>query len=163
VEVVKGDLDDTTSLIAAFKGADAIFSTTDFWGPFYNPATQKLLKEGQTINEYCYELELQQGKNIADAAATVDCLDQFVISALSNASKWSKGKYTANYHFDSKARAVDYVGKTHPTLAAKMSVVQAGSYMDNWKSGTMFSKVFFHSVVLNQLNLTLCRKKMGTI
>lgn len=143
-----GDLNDTASLVAAFKGANAIFSTTDFWGPFYNPATQKLLKEGQTINEYCYDLELQQGKNIADAAATVDGLDRYVVSALCDASKWSKGKYTWNYHFDSKARIVDYIREKYPQLAAKMSVVQLGSYMDNWKSGMMFSKVGSRSIPL---------------
>jgi hypothetical protein len=27
-------------------------------------------------------------------------------------------------------------------LAGKMSVVMMGNYMDNWKGGTMFSKVF---------------------
>jgi hypothetical protein len=142
---VKGDLNDVASLVAAFKGANAIFSTTDFWGPFYNPETQKLLKGGQTINEYCYELELQQGKNVADAAAAVDGLDRYVISALCEASKWSKGKYTWNYHFDSKARIVDYIREKHPQLAAKMSIIQVGSYMDNWMSGMMFSKVYLRS------------------
>lgn len=62
VEIFNGDIDDKQSLIAAFKDADAIFSTTDSWAPFYNSATPKLLEEGQTINEYCYENELQQGK-----------------------------------------------------------------------------------------------------
>jgi hypothetical protein len=149
--VVKGDLDDSASLVAAFKGANATFSTTDFWGPFYNPATQRHLKNGQTINEYCYELELQQGKNIADAAATVESLDRYVISALCDASKCSKGKYTGNYHFDSKARIVDYIREKYPPLAAKMSVVQLGSYMDNWKSGPMFSKASLQSIPFNQV------------
>ena len=79
--------------------------------------------------------------NIADAATSVEGLDRYVISALCDASKWSGGKYTWNYHFDSKARIVDYIREKYPEHAAKMSVVQVGSYMDNWKSGMIFSKV----------------------
>jgi hypothetical protein len=133
VEVVQGDLDDTKSLIAAFKGADAIFSTTDFWGPFFNPATQTKVKSGQTVNEYVYEYELQQGKNIADAAATVEGLDRLIVSALCDAKKASKGKYSWVYHFDSKAHYVDYINEKYPDLAKKMSIVQVGSYMSNIK------------------------------
>jgi hypothetical protein len=131
VEVVQADLDNTQSLIAAFKGADAIFSTTDFWGPFFNPATQSKLKPGQTINEYVYEYEVQQGKNIADAAATVEGLDSLIVSALCDATKCSKGKYTWVYHFDSKAHIVDYINEKYPDMAKKMSIVQVGSYMSN--------------------------------
>ena len=132
VEVVKGDLNDKESLVSAFQGADAIFSNTDFWTQFYNPATREKVKPGQTINEYCYDLEVQQGKNVADAAATVESLDRFILSALSYTKKLSKEKYTQVYHFDAKAAIVEYVRETHPNLAAKMSVVQAGMYMSNW-------------------------------
>ena len=141
VEVVKGDLDDKESLVEAFKGADAIFTNTDFWGPFHNPATRAKVKPGQTINEYCHDYELQQGKNVADAAATVDGLERFVVSAVCNAKKWSKGKYTWVYHFDAKAKIVEYIEETYPKLAAKMSVVQIGAYMTNWKMGAKPTKV----------------------
>lgn len=119
--------------MAAFKGADAIFSNTDFWTQFFNPGTREKLKSGQTINEYCYDLEVQQGKNVADAAATVGSLDRFILSALCGAKKLSKGKYTQVYHFDSKANIVEYVREKHPKLAAKMSVVQVGVYMSGWR------------------------------
>ncbi|MCJ1479474.1 hypothetical protein MMC13_008160 [Lambiella insularis] len=135
VEVVKADLDDEESLVAAFQGAHAIFVVTDFWAHLSNPATPALLKPGQTINEYCYEKELQQGKNSADAAATIDGLERFIVSAVCNTKKWSKGKYTGIYHFDSKAEVVEYIQDKHPKLAAKMSVVQIGVYMNNWKMG----------------------------
>ena len=118
--------------MAAFKGADAIFSNTDFWNAFYNPATREKLNSGQSINEYCYDLELQQGKNVADAAATVGGLERFILSAASNVRKSSKGKYTNVYHFDSKAQIVEYVRSRYTQLAAKMSVVEIGTYMDNW-------------------------------
>ena len=132
VEVVKGDLNDKESLVSAFKGADAIFSNTDFWTQFHNPATREKVKPGQTLNEYCYDFEVQQGKNVADAAATVENLDRFILSALSYTKKLSKEKYTHVYHFDAKAAIVEYVREQHPKLAAKMSVVQAGMYMSNW-------------------------------
>lgn len=133
VEVVKADLNDTESLVAAFKGANAIFSNTDFWNQFYNPATQEKLKPGQSINEYCYDVELQQGKNVADAAATVEALDRLIMSSVCNVKKLSKGKYTWVYHFDAKANAVEYIREKYPKLAAKMSIVQIGVYMNNWK------------------------------
>jgi hypothetical protein len=104
-------------------------------------------------------LELQQGKNIADAAATVEGLGRYVISALCDASKWSKGKYTRNYHFDSKARIVDYIQGKYPQLAAKMSVLHVGSYMDNWKSGMMFSRVCLRPPDVRRIVLKSCRKK----
>ena len=132
VEVVKGDLNDKESLIAAFQGANAIFSSTDFWAQFFIPATQEELKPGQSLNQYCYDLEVQQGKNVADAAATVEGLDRFIISSLCNVKKLSKGKFTWVYHFDSKAKTVEYVREMQPELAAKMSVVQMGAYMSNW-------------------------------
>ena len=83
----------------------------------------------------CYELEKQQGKNIADAVATVKGLERFVWSSLSNASKWSGGKYTGVYHFDSKAHVVDYINSQHPKLAEKMSILQMGLFVTNWKWG----------------------------
>jgi len=133
VDVVQADLDNPQSLIAAFKGADAIFSTTDFWGPMFNPATKSKLKPGQTINEYAYDYEVKQGKNIADAAATVEGLDRLIVSALCDATKWSKGKYTWVYHFDGKAHIVDYIREKYPDMAKKMSIVQMGCYMSNSK------------------------------
>jgi hypothetical protein len=62
IENFKGDLEDKQPLIAAFKDADAILSTPNSCAPFYNSATPKLREKGQTINEYCHENELQQGK-----------------------------------------------------------------------------------------------------
>lgn len=50
VEMVAGDLDDRASLDAALKGAYGVFAVTDFWASM------------------SMETEVQQGKNIADAA-----------------------------------------------------------------------------------------------
>jgi hypothetical protein len=78
-----------------------------------------------------------QGINIADAAAdnsVVKKLDHFIFSSLSDVRKWSKGKYTQAYHFDSKAKIENHIKTSLPQLATKLSTVQIGWYASNWKS-----------------------------
>ncbi|KAK0122070.1 hypothetical protein ONS95_010334 [Cadophora gregata] len=138
IEVVPGDVDDVESLKAAFKGANLIFGNTAFSNAFAVPTASDLekLAPGQTLREWCYELEVQQGKNIVDAAASVaDGLDLFIWSTLSHASKWSKEKYTGVYHFDSKAKVVDYLNETYAALGKKTSLLQMGLFITNWKWG----------------------------
>ncbi|TVY83394.1 NmrA-like family domain-containing protein [Lachnellula suecica] len=154
VSLVTADLNEPSSLIAAFEGAYAIFSTTNFYEPFFNPGTQSLLKTGQSINQYCYEQELRQGKNIVDVAAKTKGLERFVVSALCDATKWSGGKYVGVYHFDSKAHTVNYVKNVYPELAAMMSVVQLGSYLSNWQGSLGMRKAEDGSIVLSVLKGT---------
>ena len=144
VEVVKGDLDDKDSLKSGFKGANAIFAVTDFWHPLLDPANKAKLKPGQTMNEFAYDYEVQQGKNIADAAATVDSLERFVFSSLSKTKYWSKGKFTHVYHFDSKAEVVDYIKQELPKLWEKTSIFQPAMFMTNWTNGLKPTKVGGH-------------------
>jgi hypothetical protein len=74
------------------------------------------------------EHETQLLKNIIDAVAKAPTLQRFIFSSLSDATKWSKGKYTYVYHFDSKAKAEMYGRETYPDLWAKISIYQAGLY-----------------------------------
>jgi len=60
-----------------------------------------------------------------------------MVSSLCDATKLSGGKYTEVYHFDSKAHTVDYIRDTYPELAAKLSIVQLGSYLSNWTDGNL--------------------------
>lgn len=138
VEMVTADLHDPQSLKDVFQDANLVFSVTDFWMPYLNPANQARAKElGKSIGQFAYELELEQGKNIADAVASVaDGLDDvgFVASTLSHARKCSKGKYTELWHFDSKADVFpDYVDEKYPQLAKKTSYLQTGYFMTSWK------------------------------
>lgn len=74
--------------------------------------------------------------NIAAAAADLSVLktlDRFVMSSLSHASRWSGGKYTEIYHFDSKAEMIRLTRERHPAVAARMSTLQIGHYVTNWK------------------------------
>lgn len=75
--------------------------------------------------------------NIAKAAAassTMRTLERFVYSSLSDARKWSGGKYTWVYHFDAKAEVVKKIKGEFPALAERMSTLQIGEYATNWKT-----------------------------
>ncbi|KAI1255203.1 hypothetical protein MGN70_003267 [Eutypa lata] len=135
VELIKGDMDDAALLKKAFAGSNVIFGVTDFWGITRDPKVQERAKvAGVPVNALAYDIEVQQGRNIVDAAnATLDTLDRFVLSTLSATKKWSKGKYSHNYHFDAKWVAVEYVKATYPELAKKTSYLQVALYLTNWK------------------------------
>jgi hypothetical protein len=142
-EIVQGDLNNTDSLRKAFIGAHTIFAVTDFWASVSDPSAHaEAEKLGKPINAYCYDVEIAQGQNIANAAAdpqVLKTLDRFVYSSLSDASKWSKGKYTHVYHFESKAKVVEYIQEKLAELSRRTSTVQIGEYADNWKKFPMLA------------------------
>ncbi|KAK0763282.1 hypothetical protein N5P37_004269 [Trichoderma harzianum] len=132
VEIVKGDLDDTDSLRAAFQGANAIFANTDFFGHMFDGTHGP-----DTALQYAFEREVEQGMNVAHAASdpgVLKTLEHFVYSSLSDASRCSGGKYTTVYHFDSKARTMDLIKRQCPELTKCMSALQMGHYVTNWKA-----------------------------
>ncbi|KAG9250039.1 uncharacterized protein F5Z01DRAFT_429461 [Emericellopsis atlantica] len=139
VQMVKADLDDVTSLEAAFSGATAIFAVTDFYNLVFSPVHAAAAHEaGMAPNEYARNIETKQGINIATAAnspVVSATLTHFVFSSLSDTKRWSGGKYTWNFHFDGKADVVKHIKQKVPDLAAKMSTVQVGMYASNWKGG----------------------------
>ncbi|KAF7593002.1 hypothetical protein BBP40_012161 [Aspergillus hancockii] len=104
---------------------------------FLQDPTYHAAEIGVSCRKYAYDVELQQGKNIADAAAaTVGSLDEsgFIVSTLSHARKRSGGRYQELYHFDAKADVFpDYVQSNCPELARKMSCVQTGYFMSSYK------------------------------
>ncbi|GLB15282.1 hypothetical protein AtubIFM61612_005097 [Aspergillus tubingensis] len=115
ITILAADLNDPTALIPAFRGANLIFSVTNYWEPFFREDCRKQAAErGISCRRYAYEVELQQGKNIADAAAaTVDSLDEngFVVSTLSYAAECSGGRFGELYHFDAKAEKMTENGE----------------------------------------------------
>lgn len=129
---MKGDLDDTASLRAAFQGVSAIFANTDF---------SSHMSDGthgpDTALQYAFDREVEQGMNVANAAtdlSVLGTLEHFVYSSLSDASRCSGGKYTTIYHFDSKARTIDLIKSQFPQLAKRMSALQMGHYVTNWQA-----------------------------
>lgn len=147
-EVVQAELEDVESLKNAFRGANIIFSVTQYWEPFFRPDCRvKAQEQGISCRRFAYDVELRQGKNIADAAAaTMDSLDDngFLVSTLSNAKKCSGGKYTDLYHFDSKAEVFpEYVEEKYPELAAKSSYIHTGYF---YTSFNILPSSYFHKV-----------------
>ncbi|KAJ0413507.1 NAD(P)-binding protein [Aspergillus carlsbadensis] len=132
-EVVQGDMDSPSTLTAAFDNANAIFAVSDFWGLYGDPANAANAKD-QPLNVWAANHETEQLKGVIDAVAKVPTLERFVLSSLSDATKWSAGKYTHVYHFDSKARAEAYGRETYPQLWKKTSVFQAGFFLSNFVS-----------------------------
>ncbi|GFF30051.1 hypothetical protein IFM51744_01013 [Aspergillus udagawae] len=115
VTSVDTHIDTPATLSAAFEGANTVFAVSDFWGLHGDPANKDKAKP-----------------NIIDAVAKAPAWQRFILSSLSDATKWSKGKYTHVYHFDSKAKAEVYSRETYPDLWAKTSIYQAGLYLSNY-------------------------------
>src|SRR6478735_5252270 len=100
---------------------------------------QALAKRGaQVVSADFDKRGTQQLKNVIDAAANVPTLERFILSSLSDSTKWSKGKYRHVYHFDSKAKAEDYTIATYPGLWKKTSTLQAGIFLSNFVSQPYF-------------------------
>ncbi|KJZ78508.1 hypothetical protein HIM_01899 [Hirsutella minnesotensis 3608] len=136
-QLVTADLGNVSSLVSAFDQANVIFSVTNYWEPFFRPdCRDAALAKGISCRQYAGEIERQQGKNIADAAAsTVGSLhpNGFLVSTLSHAEKCSGGRLTDLYHFDAKADVFpDYVQQRHPALAAKMSCIHTGYFFTSF-------------------------------
>ncbi len=105
-EVVKGDLTDPESMVAAFKGAHGVFVVTNFW-------------EGAD--------EMAQGK-IAIEAAKKAQVAHFIWSTLPDVEKISQGKFVVP-HFTGKAKVdalVKQAGFAHYTF------VQPPFYFQNF-------------------------------
>jgi hypothetical protein len=71
------------------------------------------------------------GMNIMDAVSTVKTVGHFVWSGISAATKWSRGKYTQVYHFDSKVEAIEVFRTTYPETRATTSVIMVRFYLEN--------------------------------
>ncbi|KAF7893899.1 hypothetical protein EAF00_007413 [Botryotinia globosa] len=136
VEIVQADFDDKPSLSSAFQAATVIYSNTDFFVHLFTGISAGS-PPGRTVLEHAYDREVTQGINIAEAAASpsvLETLEYFIYSSLSDVTKWSKGKYTSVYHFDSKAETMRQIGSRFPDLATRMSTLQMGYYVTNWKA-----------------------------
>ncbi|TLD29075.1 hypothetical protein PspLS_04187 [Pyricularia sp. CBS 133598] len=115
VEVISADMDDKESVSKAVAGSHTVFSVTNYW--------EKKSKD----------VEIQQGKNIADAAKEAG-VQHFIWSTLINVTDLSKGKLTKVYHFDSKAEVDDYVR----SLGLPTTFFLAGWYVSNFDAPMWF-------------------------
>ncbi|KAI1385807.1 NmrA-like family-domain-containing protein [Hypoxylon trugodes] len=90
VEVVFADLDDKASLVSAMKGSYAAFGVTNYW------------------ERASADVEIQQGRNLADAAKEAG-VQHYIWSSLLNIKELSGGELPNVYHFDSKATVAGYI------------------------------------------------------
>lgn len=153
------------SLKRAFEGASLIFGVTDFWTIFQDPESQRRKKPNQELIQYCYEVELLQGKNLADAAAGVPTLARYIFSSMANATQTSGGKFKRLYHMDSKAKAVEYA-QGLKGLKGKFSQIQAPIYFElPWKWGlpTTPTKVCFPRAYTQLSQLTSYSVTVATV
>lgn len=112
VKVVQGDLDDPSSLLAALAGAHTVFGMTN--SPF--DQSKKML-------------EIQQGKNLADAAVASK-VEHLIWSTTPSAYNVSSQKLKHVAHFDAKAEVADYIAG----LPIRFTFYSPGAFMQNFLS-----------------------------
>jgi hypothetical protein len=95
------------------------------------------LKAGQSIGEYAYDLEVQQGINIAEAAAVTEGLQRYIYSSLPSLVDYGVGdKYKYLYHIASKPAIVKHISSKLPDLAKITSYIELSVYYELWSWGT---------------------------
>ncbi|KAL4899368.1 hypothetical protein BDW74DRAFT_115790 [Aspergillus multicolor] len=110
VEIVPADINDLSSLVAAFSGASIIF------------ANNITIYDGHTK-----EHEISQGRAMADAAVAAG-VPAIIYSTLPHAGDISDGKLRHMGHFDGKAEVEAYIR----TLPIRSAFVAPGSFMSNF-------------------------------
>jgi len=118
-EVVSADLNNEASLAAAFAGSSAVYAVTDFFEPFSTQGPEKAI-----------EVEVQQGKNLANAASQTSTLTHYIWSTLPNSKKLTSGKYIVP-HFEAKNQIEAYIN-TLPTLLSKTTFLWVTWYGSNY-------------------------------
>ena len=103
VELVHGNLNDISSLNAAMNGIYGVFSVQQFW-------------------EGGFDMEVQQGKNVADAAKAAG-VQHFVYTSVDGAER-----KTGIPHFDTKGIIEEYIA----SLQIPTTVVRPVFFMENF-------------------------------
>jgi len=103
IEVVKGDMEDPASLERALRGVYAVYSVQDFWS-------------------VGAKREVQQGKNMADAARKAG-VEHFVYSSVGGAERNS-----GIDHWESKWEVENYVRK----LGLPATMIRPAAFMENY-------------------------------
>lgn len=103
IEVVKGDLEDPASLDPAVQGVYGVYSVQDFWA-------------------VGAKREVQQGKNIADAAKKAG-VQHFVYSSVGGAERNS-----GIAHWESKWQVENYIRK----LGLPATMIRPAAFMENY-------------------------------
>jgi len=108
-DFIKGNLKDKNSVLQAMKGADLVYAVSDFWDDPEHP-----------------EAELEQGKNIMDAAKEIG-VKHVVFSSLENTSQMTSGQIECEC-CDKKAEIFEH-GKS---LNLPLTEIRLAFYMENF-------------------------------
>jgi hypothetical protein len=119
VQVVRADANDLASLTAAFEGSSAIYAVTDFFEPFAKNGPVKAM-----------EVEVQQGINMAKAAAATKTLEHYIWSTLPDGKKISGGKFVVP-HFEAKNNINRFI-QGDANLLAKTTFLWVTFYASNY-------------------------------
>jgi uncharacterized protein YbjT (DUF2867 family) len=103
VKVVRGDLSDKETLISAMEDVDSVFGVTNYW-------------------EHGYDVEIEHGTNLADAAS------QSGISHLVFTSAGGAGRDTGVKHIESKYKIEQYI----EDLDVPTTIVRPVFFMQNF-------------------------------
>ncbi|KAL4785923.1 hypothetical protein BJX76DRAFT_323048 [Aspergillus varians] len=117
VEVVSADMTSVSSLVEALTGSHSVFLVTT-----------------PTFTENS-DLELTQGKNVADAAKKAG-VQHLIFSSLLNVTETSGGRLKDVPHFDQKAQVEQYIR----SLGLPASFVLPGYFMSNYVSMGMIRR-----------------------
>ncbi|OJJ37888.1 hypothetical protein ASPWEDRAFT_68022 [Aspergillus wentii DTO 134E9] len=113
-ELYTADLDGGREMLAsAFSGADIIYAMTDFW---------------QTQST---DVEIAQGKAIADPAAQTSTVKHLIWSALPDPVKLSNGQFLNVHHWKGKSLVTEYMQNEQPALWAKTTNILFPNYFEN--------------------------------
>jgi hypothetical protein len=118
----------------------------------------------ESVVKEAYQLEIQAGENIIQAADVArETLHLLIFSALSAAKELSANYYKEIYHFDAKAALVQIIEKDYPRLAEKTVALQLGMFATNWKMPTPLkpAKVRSYTRSSRKYDLTKDSKPMG--
>ncbi|MBS1536733.1 MAG: NmrA/HSCARG family protein [Bacteroidetes bacterium] len=105
IELVHGNLNDLASLESAMQGMYGVFSVQQFW-------------------EGGFDMEVQQGKNVADAAKSAG-VQHFVYTSVDGAERKSGVP-----HFDSKGIIEEHIA----SLGLKATILRPVFFMENFTS-----------------------------
>lgn len=112
VTLVKGDMNDPASLVAAMKNCDGVFSIQNYF-------------------EYGADREIGYGKNMADAAAKSN-IRHFIYNSVCNA-----GDNTGVPHFETKNQIEKYI----KTLGIPATIIRPVKFMENYYIPQVFKGI----------------------
>ncbi|PHH81961.1 hypothetical protein CDD82_7448 [Ophiocordyceps australis] len=108
VELKSADLNSEASIKEAISGSHTVFLVTNFW---------------ESLNA---EMEIRQGKNVADAAKE-EGVSHLIFSSLLNVTELTQGRLKHVPHFDDKAEVERYI----KTTGVPCTFVMPGYFMSN--------------------------------